>query len=81
MAVLNSRSTSFQIWYEKLLDTVVRHMQKGINYVLPITQAQSRYGKLFNPNIFEQDVESICSNNNLRVCLMCRNKNIYIVPF
>jgi hypothetical protein len=81
MSVLTSGSTDFEIWYDQLLDMILRRIQAGLDYVLPINQAQSRYGKLFNPNIFEQDVESICCNNNLRVCCVCRNKNIYIVPF
>lgn len=80
MAVLNSRSTDFEIWYDKLLYTVVKHIQSGLNYVLPINQAKSNYRDLFNPNLFQSDVESICRNNNLRVCCMRRNKNIYIRP-
>ena len=78
MAVLNSRSTPFQIWYNDLLYEIVAHIQAGLDYVLPVNQAQSRYGKLFNPNIFEQDVECICRNNNLRVFCVCKDSNIYI---
>ena len=80
MTMLTSRSTPFQIWYSDLLDTVVAHIQAGLDYVLPINQAQSRYGKLFNPNIFEQDVESICGHNKLRVYCLCKNQNIYVGP-
>jgi hypothetical protein len=80
MAVLNSRSTSFQIWYNDLLNTVVAHIQAGLDYVLPINQAKSRYGNLFNLNIFEEDVESICCNNGLRVYCVSKNRNIYIGP-
>lgn len=80
MAVLTSRSTPFQIWYEDLLNIVVRHIQKDVNYVLQIQQAKAKYGDRFNPNLFQEDVECLCRNNKLRACCVCRGSNIYVVP-
>ncbi|MEY2986217.1 MAG: hypothetical protein RJB24_446 [Candidatus Parcubacteria bacterium] len=80
MQKLTSGATHFQVWYNDLLETVLRKIQQGLDYVLPLDQAKSKYGKLFNPNIFEQDVESICGHNKLRVYCLCKNKNIYVGP-
>jgi hypothetical protein len=80
MPVLTSSSTDFEIWYDQLLDTIVKHIKAGLDYVLPINQAKSKYGDLFNPNLFEQDVNSICINNQLRAYCLCKNQNIYVGP-
>jgi hypothetical protein len=80
MQKLKSSSTAFEIWYEELLYKIVKHIQAGLRYVLPIQQAKSKYGSLFNPNIFEADIESICAHNNLRIYCLCKNRNIYVGP-
>jgi hypothetical protein len=80
MQKLTSRSSSFDVWYDKLIATALNHIKSGLDYVLPVNQAQARYGRLFNPNIFIADVNSICTNNKLRVYCLCKNQNIYVGP-
>jgi len=80
MQKLTSGATHFQVWYNDLLETVLRKIQQGLDYVLPLDQAKSKYGKLFDPNIFASDIEYRCNAQKLRAFCYCRGNNIYISP-
>jgi hypothetical protein len=59
MQKLKSSSTAFEIWYTELLDKILKKLQKGLNYILPLDQVRSMYKKLFDVNIFISDIETI----------------------
>lgn len=80
MQKLTSSSTHFDIWYKDLLESVISTLRKGLCYTLPLDQVRARFKKLFDINIFESDIDNICSNNNLRAICHCRSTRFYIVP-
>ena len=80
MQKLTSSSTPFQIWYHDLLIKVLKHIKAGLDYAFPLNQAKSKYKGLFNPNLFEEDVNNMCKKNNLRFYYFCKKDTIYIGP-
>ena len=78
MQKLTSRSSSFDIWYNTLLDKVINYLKRGVEFILPLNQIDR---KLFDIRLFEKDIENICSKIKIRfICHCFKNKTLYVVP-